>query len=303
MNNFAPFFDAADLTVCVDASTTPAQLNAQGAPHHASFPLYLDPEQSFGELFLGSRFSSRSFRYGSLGDNVLGLRWQLPNGHGLDFGGRVVKNVVGFDFVRFLAASQGRFGRPQTLVLRLRPRAVAERVLRFTGPWQALKTLARLVRASSWAHAIDALDLQTDPKGASLYLSFCAKPSLLGAFDEQAERWAEASETLVSRMGGSLPARSAMPWARIQAPPDTAIDLATEWSQRYGGTVAGFLGSGTLQIEGAPSSEQGALQGLAELRDRLAPLGGHVEHPELLPDPAASQARWQAELLRLLEAV
>ena len=148
MSVFEPFFDAADLTACVTAESTPAQLNEQGAAHRAWFPLYLDPQQPFGELFLTSRVSSRSFRYGSLGDNVLGLRWQLPNGHVVDFGGRVVKNVVGFDFVRFLAATQGRLGKPQSLVLRLRPRAVAERVLRFTGPWPELKALARLVRAS-----------------------------------------------------------------------------------------------------------------------------------------------------------
>lgn len=302
MSVFEPFFDATDLTACVSAQQSPAQVNAQGAPHHAWFPLHLDPQQSLADLYLGARFCSRSFRYGSLGDNVLGLGWRLPNGHRLDVGGRVVKNVVGFDLVRFLAASQGRFGRPETLVLRLRPRAVAERVMRFTGPWPALRALARLVRASSWAHAIDALDLQTDSKGASIYVSFTAKPALLPAFDAEAERWADASNTLLSR-AEALPQRGAQPWARVQAPQDLSLDLAAEWSQRYGGLLSGFLGNGLLQMEGVPASEQGAVQGLHELADRLAPLGGHVEHPSLKPDPAAPQARWERDLLRLLESV
>jgi hypothetical protein len=89
----------------------------------------------------------------------------------------------------------------------------------------------------------------------------------------------------------------------VQAPQDLSLDLAAEWSQRYGGTVAGFLGNGLLQLESEPASEQGALQGLAELHGRLAPLGGHVEHPSLQPGPETPQAKWEAELLYRLGQV
>lgn len=302
MSNFEPFFDAADLTACVSADSTPAQLNAQGAAHHAWFPLYLDPEQSFGELFLQSRFSSRSFRFGSLGDNVLGLRWCLPNGRSVDFGGRVVKNVVGFDFIHFLSATQGRFGRPDTLVLRLRPRAVAERVLSFSGPWDRLQKLARLVRGSSWAHAIDALDLYSEDKTAAIYVSFSAKPGLLPLFEAEAERWAEQSGTLLARVEG-LHARSARPWARLQAPQDLALPIAEECARALGGKMVVFLGQGLLQFESAPADEAKALALLADLKDRLSLLGGHVEHPAFPADASAPQARWEAELLAALGAI
>ena len=301
MSNFEPFFDADDLTACVNADSTPAQLNAQGAPDHAWFPLYLDPDQSFAELFLHARFSSRSFRFGSLGDNVLGLRWQLPNGRVVDFGGRVVKNVVGFDFIRFLSNSQGRFGRPQTLVLRLRPRAIAERVLRFSGPWDSLQKLARIVRASSWAHAIDALDLFSDGKTAGLYVSFTAKPGLLPLFDSEAERWADQSSAKLERVEG-LHARNAQPWARLQATQDMAVHLAEAWTRAHGVSVSAFLGQGLLQIESAPADEAKALAMLAHMKDRLALVGGHIEHPALPPDASAPQTRWEAELLASLGA-
>lgn len=302
MSNFEPFFDPGDLTACVSADSTPAQLNALGAPEHAWFPLYLDPEQSFRDLFLHARFSSRSFRFGSLGDNVLGLRWRLPSGRSVDFGGRVVKNVVGFDFVRFLAGSQGRFGQPQTLVLRLRPRAVAERVLSFSGPWDSLQALARLVRGSSWAHAIDALDLYSDSQSTAIYVSFTAKAALLPLFDAEAGRWAAQSGTQVVRVEG-LHARSAKPWARLQGTQDRAVPLAEAWSRAQGVRLSAFLGQGLLQIESPPADEAKALALLADLKERLALIGGHVEHPAFPADAGAPQARWEAELLEALGAV
>jgi FAD/FMN-containing dehydrogenase len=302
VSNFEPFFDAADLTACVSAESTPAQLNALGAPVHAWFPVYLDPEQGFGDLFLHARFSSRSFRFGSLGDNVLGLRWKLPNGRSVDFGGRVVKNVVGFDFVRFLGASQGRFGRPETLVLRLRPRAVAERVLRFEGPWDSLQRLARLVRSSSWAHAIDALDLYSEGAAAAIYASFAAKPALLPLFDDEAQLWAKQSGTQCTRVEG-LHARQAHPWARLQAPQDLSLPLAEECSQALGCRFAVFLGQGLIQFETPPADEAQALALLAKIRDRLAPLGGHIEHPAFPADAAAPPARWEAALLAALGSI
>jgi hypothetical protein len=186
-------------------------------------------------------------------------------------------------------------------VLRLRPRAVAERVLRFTGPWPELKALARLVRASSWAHAIDALDLYSENKAASIYVSFTAKPGLLPLFDAEAERWAEQSGTLLARVEG-LHSRSARPWARIQAPQDLALPLAEECARALGCKLAVFLGQGLLQFESAPTDEAKAVALLAQFKDRLSLLGGHIEHPNFPADASAPQARWEAELLAALGA-
>jgi hypothetical protein len=82
---------------------------------------------------------------------------------------------------------------------------------------------------------------------------------------------------------------------------DDCVDLGHEWLERYGGQVQAFLGQGILQLRD-PSSSQGAEQGLFELHQRLAGQGGHCEHPSLAPDPEAPQARWEAELLKRLEA-
>lgn len=299
---FEPFLDTEDLTACVEAHETAASLNARAQRAACYFPLWLHPSQPFGELFLNARATPRSFRYGVLADNVLGLQWRLPNGVSLRLGGRVMKNVAGFDFVRFLSASQGRFGQPQRLVLRLRPLAQDGMELMLRGPWPALKDLARRVRSSSWAHALDICDLHANPTSGAIHLAFRAKAELLPAFHDEAKAWALASGVDLEQ-GGPLRFPVAKPWARMQAPLDDCVDLAREWLGRYGGSVHAMLGQGVLQLQDLESSEAGAEQGLHEIHQGLARVGGHCEHPSLLPEPLAPQARWEEDLLKRLGSV
>lgn len=299
---FEPYLDATDLTACVEASETAQALNARLAPQAAFWPLYLKAEQALGELFLTARHCSRGFRYGSLGDNVLGLVWRLPNGTRVDLGGRTVKNVTGFDLVRFLAGSGGRLGRPERLVLRLRPRPQAESVLRLEGAYAQLRRAARTLRASSWAHALEALDLEADSGAAGLLLAFGGKPEVLPLFEAQAQAWAQEHGLRLRPLEG-LPERNGRPWAQVQAPVDELPELAETWLARHGGRLCGFLGSGRLHIESLEGNEAGALQSLRELHQRLAASGGHCEHPALEADSAAPQARWEARFRALLESV
>jgi FAD/FMN-containing dehydrogenase len=302
MPAFEPYLDSVDLSACVNARESAAALNARLQPEGVFWPLSLDGQQPLGELFLTAKACSRSFRFGGLGDNVLGAAWRLPQGPRVDLGGRVVKNVAGFDLIRFLAGSQGQLGAPGLLVLRLRPRPEAERVLALSGSLESLRLAARSIRASSWAHAIDALDLEADAQQSRLLLALGGKAAVLPLFEAQAQAWADALGLGLQALP-SLPERPAQPWARVQAPLDEVPVLAAEWLKRYGGRVSGFLGQGVLNIDSVDANEQGCLQGLHELHQRLAPLGGHAEHPSLEADPSAPQARWQRELQKGWEAI
>jgi len=309
MGRFEPYLDAEDLSACVEAGDSPASLDARARPLGCTFPLWLDPRQPFGDLFTSVRATPRGFRYGSVGDNVLGLDWRLPNGVELRLGGRVVKNVTGFDFIRFLNAGGRRFGAPLRLVLRLRPLAEAELNLRLRAPsgagpegWDALQRAARLVRGGSWAHSLDACDLHATAQGAFLHLSFRAQAALLPLFQAEAEGWARGCG-LDCDTAAEAPDGQAHPWARAKAPLDDCIGLARDWVLTHGGGVHAFLGQGVLQLQDPVGPEAMLETALRELHARLGAQGGHVEHPSLVPDPDAPQARWQAELLRRLEAV
>jgi FAD/FMN-containing dehydrogenase len=293
---FETFFDAEDLSACVPAEETARSLNERARPLGCFFPLWLAPDQALGEFFLTARAAPASFRYGSPAHNVLGLNWILPSGRRVRFGGRVVKNVAGFDLVRLCSASHGRLGRPEHLILRLRPLAEAERHARLSGPWDGLRAAARTLRASSWSHVLDACDLAASPEGASLHLSFRGKASLVPLFEAEAVRWADAAG-LKAEFPNEVPEPQAQPWGRAQTLADEAVPLARSWVSAHGGTVHAFLGQGVLQFQN-PERPDAAFQELRGLNARLGALGGHCEHDGLAADPARPQARWETELLR-----
>ncbi len=57
--------------------------------------------------------------------DVLGLTFETPSGRRIEAGGRVVKNVQGYDLVRPFVGSFGLLGRALEVVLRLRPARAA----------------------------------------------------------------------------------------------------------------------------------------------------------------------------------
>ena len=63
----------------------------------------------------------QGFRYGPPRDAVLGMSVVLPTGERIRFGGRVVKNVTGYDLNKLFTGSFGSLGVITTVWLRLRP--------------------------------------------------------------------------------------------------------------------------------------------------------------------------------------
>jgi glycolate oxidase FAD binding subunit len=87
--------------------------------------LALDPPRA-GGLTLGDVFDDnlsgpRSHRYGEPRDLVLGMTVELADGTLAHCGGRVVKNVAGYDLARLFTGAQGRLGTIREVWLRLHP--------------------------------------------------------------------------------------------------------------------------------------------------------------------------------------
>jgi glycolate oxidase len=64
----------------------------------------------------------RAFKYGTTKQYVLGLQAVLPNGDIVETGGKVVKNVVGYDLTHLLVGSEGTLAIITRIILRLVPR-------------------------------------------------------------------------------------------------------------------------------------------------------------------------------------
>jgi glycolate oxidase FAD binding subunit len=79
---------------------------------------------------------------GSVRDHVLGISMVSGTGELLQFGGRVIKNVAGYDVSRIVAGSLGILGVIVEVSLKVMPRAPAEATLRFDcKPAEALAML------------------------------------------------------------------------------------------------------------------------------------------------------------------
>ncbi len=122
-------FDAADLTVSADAGVPIAALNAMLAKHHQFVPLLVP---YYGKSTVGGTVSSgvdsplRQF-YGTVRDFLLGAEFVDGTGSRTKSGGRVVKNVTGYDLHKLLVGSQGTLGMITRLNFRTFPLPTAAR--------------------------------------------------------------------------------------------------------------------------------------------------------------------------------
>ena len=74
----------------------------------------------------------RAFKYGTTKKYVLGLEVVLPTGEIITTGGKVVKNVVGYDLTQLLVGSEGTLAVITKITLRLVPKPPMQATLRAT---------------------------------------------------------------------------------------------------------------------------------------------------------------------------
>ncbi len=102
----------------------------------------------------------KSFKYGTMRDNLLGVEFVTPQGKVLNWGGRTVKNVVGYDLTRLLVGSQGILGLITKMILRLLPAPQSRRilVLGFNELASACDASTQIVESMISASAIEIMD-------------------------------------------------------------------------------------------------------------------------------------------------
>jgi FAD/FMN-containing dehydrogenase len=114
--------DAADLCITVQPGVTLGEIERVIAPHGLmldSGPFAGASERTIGGLLAEAPPSSRGFDRGALRSQVLGLRGIDGKGRVFKAGGRVIKNVAGYDLMRLFVGSGGAFFVAVELTLRL----------------------------------------------------------------------------------------------------------------------------------------------------------------------------------------
>jgi glycolate oxidase len=102
----------------------------------------------------------RAFKYGTTKPYVLGLQAVLPNGNVVETGGKVVKNVVGYDLTHLLVGSEGTLAVITKVILRLVPKPPVQSTLRatFRTIEDAVQAVSNVIKARVIPAAVELID-------------------------------------------------------------------------------------------------------------------------------------------------
>ena len=199
-------YEPADLVVTAQAGMPLATLQQHLARSGQFLPLdppYLDRATLGGTLATNASGPSR-FLYGTARDFVLGLSVATPQGHLVKSGGRVVKNVVGYDLNKLHVGGLGTAGVIVECTFKVQPLPGAETTIHamFHDLTSASALCSRVARSNLFVRA---LELVRHFAGAEwAVLAWCAGAT--GAVERQARdvsAWArEAGASGVSRREG-----------------------------------------------------------------------------------------------------
>lgn len=254
-------YEPTELVITVRAGTPIAEVEAAMAERHQM--LAFEPPRFGGRGTIGGAVATglsgpRRQQAGAVRDFVLGVRIIDGKGDDLSFGGKVIKNVAGFDVSRLMVGSMGMLGVITEVTLKTQPRPPAEASLRI-----ATTVEAALRLMNEWAG-------KPLPVSATCYCNGTLSVRLSGA--EAAVRAAQ------EKLGG-----------------DAVADAESGWDGLRDHTAEFFQGSDPLWRMSLPSTAPlapvgqrqlvewgGALRWIAgqldgaQLRDQVGALGGHV---------------------------
>jgi glycolate oxidase FAD binding subunit len=148
--------DPGDLTCTVEAGIRLSSL--QEALARSGQRLSLDPpgDPTIGALLAANLSGPLRHRFGAPRDLVLGATLVLADGTVASAGGKVVKNVAGYDLARLACGSRGRLALIVRASFRLHPLPVAARTL-VVETDDAASVVARLLASQLQPSAVDVL--------------------------------------------------------------------------------------------------------------------------------------------------
>ena len=154
-------YPARDMTITVEAGITMSQLAATLAAERQWLPIDAPQAASatLGGVVATAASGPRRYGYGTMRDYVIGI--SAVDGRGMPFkgGGRVVKNVAGYDFCKLLTGSLGTLGIVSQVTLKIKPlpRASSFLVADLPDLEAAERLLAALIDSATTPAAIELL--------------------------------------------------------------------------------------------------------------------------------------------------
>lgn len=127
-------FPARDMTITVEAGICVAELNQILAAENQRLPIDIPQAElaTLGGVIATNWSGSRRFGCGTMRDYVIGISAIDASGQRFSAGGRVVKNVAGYDLCKLLVGSRGTLAIISQVTLKLRPQAETSALVTLT---------------------------------------------------------------------------------------------------------------------------------------------------------------------------
>ncbi|MEA2169861.1 MAG: glycolate oxidase binding subunit [Solirubrobacteraceae bacterium] len=260
--------DAGDFTAVIGAGVSLASAQSTLAEYEQMLALDPPGDATVGGVFATGDSGPLRHRYGAPRDLIIGATLALSDGTLARSGGRVIKNVAGYDLPKLAAGSFGTLGVITEVCVRLHPKPSGKATTVFESDDPA--TLQKLaVDLAGRPLEAESLDIRWGPEGGSVLARFGGSrateraAALDGTVVEDDDALWEAQRTgqrgaLVVRVAG-LP---------------TSLALVLETARELGATAVGRAGVGTTWLTLPPGTD------IAALRARLP-------HPVVLTDAPA----------------
>ena len=136
-------YPARDMTVTVQAGITLAKLQALLATENQRLPIDVPhaEQATLGGALAANVSGPRRYGFGTLRDYVIGISIVNDEGQEVKAGGRVVKNVAGYDLCKLYVGSLGTLGIITQVTLKLRPLPEEQALLALPCPPEKLEEL------------------------------------------------------------------------------------------------------------------------------------------------------------------
>jgi glycolate oxidase FAD binding subunit len=280
---------AGDLVARVQAGATIGHLASVLASAGQELVLDVPADATVGGVVATGTAGPRRFRYGAPRDLLIGITIVRADGVVAHAGGKVVKNVAGYDLGKLFSGSQGTLGLITEATFRLHPRPAAAAWVTADYGLSALAGVASAVASAAGSALVpSAVELA----GSAEFLRMGVL--LEGTESGVTERVSRMSELIASAGGTPTVARSEVPfrsWDLVPAAGSpAAVVRVTFWLSRLADVlealaaagasaglrpmVSGPAGAGMLYACLDPGvSEQDTIGFVRTLRDRLGGSG------------------------------
>ncbi len=271
----------ADLTVTVEAGCTLQFLQQALAQHgqRLAFDGLWPDRATIGGVLATNDSGALRLRFGALRDLILGITLALPDGTLASSGGKVVKNVAGYDLPKLATGAQGTLGVITRAVFRLHPLPHSRKTLSFsTKTYAAMQDQILAIQDAKLAHT--ALQIRAgsgEPTCADILfeateaglsaqeallctlLESCAvSPSSEVVWQSRQNLWNSPEQATIAKIT-FLPSELANIFNSIEG---AANANSLRWN-----SIAQAMGVASLRLEGQPAQLIAAIQRLRAERE------------------------------------